>query len=373
MLNRRGPSGYEELKIDKTIYTPANVGQRFERITKYFEESGKNTPDLELYSQFIDMLWRNRQYEQALLAVRNAREKYPGSLYLLEKEGGILLDADFLDDAIDLFTKLKEEYSGRYEIFEDLGYSLLKRGKLDEAEKNLMEALEFKTWDPSHLMSQLHITEKLAQLYYKKEEYEKAMEFLEEILGVQPRSTKWQLYFKVLEKLGKTSELEEARITYERIKKARMYASRAQKYENQYKYELALKNYRKAVDENPYEPHYYFSIGNLLENLPEDEYEYQYEEATEYYRTATELFPNNPFYMMSYVGNLITIQEWEQAFETAKTSAHKFPELMIPNLRYLSEVLAKESEYAQLLEELLELDEAMELSELRAELALVLK
>jgi tetratricopeptide (TPR) repeat protein len=212
----------------------------------------------------------------------------------------------------------------------------------------------------------------LARIAYDREDYPRALQLLQDVITVHPKSGKWQLYLKLLQKMGMENELEEARQSYDAIKTARRYQNRASRYEAQGKPEAALNNYQKALELNPGEPHYYFSIGSVLESLPENEYEFQLQEATAYYKAAWELFPNNPFYAISYVGNLINTDQWENAFEVAKSAALKYPELMLPNLRFLVQVLAKEKEYEELLQEITDSDPQGELTEIRSEMAMIL-
>lgn len=364
---------YKILKLGENQYNPVDVVEKFDEILDYFSKSKVNTNDLNLFNQFIDILWKNCNFDLALDAIEKALKKYPGDLDMEEKLAEVLLDAGEIDKAIEKFSKLHDEHPGYYQMLEGLGYAYQKKGDLEKAEGALLQALEMETWDPSHLMAQFEMMEQLARIYYYQKKFKLALEFLDEILTVQPRSSKWQLYFKTLKKLNQKDKLREARKMYQNVKKGRRYASRAARYEAQNKYELALKNYRKAIAANPLEPHYYFCVGNVLESLPEDEYEFQFDEATAYYRTAVEMFPNNMFYQLAYVGNLINVHEWEKAFETARSAAEKFPELMLPNLRYLAENLGYEKEFVDLLRHLIELDPDRKLSEIRTELAIILK
>jgi tetratricopeptide (TPR) repeat protein len=145
------------------------------------------------------------------------------------------------------------------------------------------------------------------------------------------------------------------------------------KHEKQGKLELAIKNYKRAVEANNLEPHYFFCLGSALEKLPEDEYEYQFEEATVYLRKAVELYPNNIFFSLALTGNLTHLHLWDEAFEIAKESGKKYPEIMLPTLRHLAFVLGKEVEYIELLRQYIGEDTRHLFIELRSELGILLK
>jgi tetratricopeptide (TPR) repeat protein len=320
------------------------------------------------------MLWKKRNYDFAYEATKKAQQKYPDDIDLMEKEGEILLESEYIDLSIDVFLKLNERFPDRYHILLSLGDAFYKKNDFAAAEKYLTDALNAKTWDPTYLLGQFEIMEMLANIYYKQKDYEKAGQYLESILQVQPKAAKWQLYFKILDETGAPEDrLEDMRVIYHRVKIARRYAARAARYESRQSYELAIKNYKKAMEINPYEPLYPFCAASMLEKLPEDEYENQFNEATFYYRTACELFPNNPFYALSYVSNLISTNFWQEAFEGAKIISLKFPELILPCLRFLTEALGIEDQFVEVLKHLIELDTEKELSEIRTELALILK
>jgi tetratricopeptide (TPR) repeat protein len=371
------PSGNEKntekLELEEKRNNLLHSVDKIRDILNSCVETPVSTVDLKSLNKVIDTLWRKGQHEQALEVLNKTKNKYPKHIDLEIKRGEILLDCGQNTEAIETFSWLNNAYPDNFYILFGLGDSFLQIKYYEEAEEFLLRALSIESWNPLDLMAKFEVMELLAKLYLAREECGKALEYLEPILMVQPRYQKWQIYFKILEKLGQNQKLEEAKITYEKIKKGRRYASRAMHYEGQGKLELALKNYRKAIEMNPFEPHYYFCVGSMLEKLPEDEYEYQFEEATAYYKSALDLFPNNFFYAMSYVGNLTNINQWPEAFEQAIEVAKKFPILMLPNLRYLSDMLGEESKYISLLREIIDLDPREELVEIRTELAVILR
>jgi len=363
----------EKIKIDDEEFTVGDLLDNFTHILDYFHDAPVTTPVLEKFNKFIDMLWRRRHFDSALNAIEEAEKKFPGDRKLVEKRGEILIDAGRFDEALELFLELMEIHPDQHYYLEYLGKIYYNLKDLEEAENAYLQALQNSINDPASLMSQFDIMEQIAHIYYEKEDYPAALEYLEEILAIHPRSSKWRLYFRILKKMYLKEELENARIVYEQIKKARRYHSRASKYEKQNKLELALKNYKKAVEANPYEPQYYFCVGNILEKLPEDEYEFQFEEATGYYKKAVELYPNNIFYMMALVGNLNSTRDREEAYEFAAEAGKKFPELMLPHLRELSFVLGREPNFMELLREYIKEDTQRKKIELRTELAIMLR
>lgn len=363
----------ERIKIGDEEFTAGDLLDNFHHILDFFHQAPVTTPVIDKFNKFIDMLWRRKHYDSALISIEEGEKKLPGDEKLVEKRGEILIDAGKFDEALDLFLELMEIHPDRHQYLEYLGRIYHNLGDLEEAENAYLQALQNSIKDPASLMSRFDIMEQMARIYYDKEDYPMAMEYLEEILAIHPRSSKWRLYFRILKKMNLEQELENARTVYERVKKARRYHSRAAKYEKQNKIELALKNYKRAVDANPYEPQYYFCVGNVLEKLPEDEYEFQFEEATGYYKKAIELYPNNIFYIMALVGNLNLTRDWEEAYEFAASSGRKFPELMLPNLRELSFILGREPNYMELLREYIREDTEKQKIELRTELAIMLR
>ena len=363
----------ETIKIQNEELNASQILEKYSEIIEFFTHSPQTTKDLELFNKFIDMLWKRKHFDRAINAIEKAGEKYPGDRGLVEKMGEIFIDAKKYEEARELFESLIELYPGRYFYHYYLGIIYMESGMNNEAEASFINALENSREDAGFQMTRFEIVEKLARLYYDIGEYDDALENLEEILTIHPRSSKWRLYFKVLEKMDLKEELEEARVTYKEIKKAKRCQNRASKYEKQNKLELALRNYKRAIEHNSYEPQYYFSVGNILEQLPEDEYEFQFEEATTYYRNAVELYPNNIFYLLALIGNLTATREWDEAFKLSVEAGEKFPELMLPSLRHLSFILGKETEYMDILRKYIEMDEGKHYSELRTELALLLK
>ncbi|MCD4783514.1 MAG: tetratricopeptide repeat protein [Candidatus Eremiobacteraeota bacterium] len=363
----------EKIKIDDEEFTAGDLLDNFSSILDFFRQAPVTTPVIDKFNKFIDMLWRRKNYDSALLAIEEAEKKFPGDRKLVEKRGEILIDAGKFDEALELLLELMEIHPDQHQYLEYIGRIYHNLGELEEAKNAYLEALQNSTKDPTSLMSQFDIMEQLARIYYEKEDYPMAMEYLEEILAIHPRSSKWRLYFRILKKMNLEQELEKSRTVYKQIKKGRRYHSRAAKYEKQNKIELALKNYKKAADANPYEPQYYFCVGNVLEKLPEDEYEFQFDEATGYYKKAIELYPNNIFYIMALVGNLSFTRDWEEAYEFAAEAGRKFPEFMLPSLRELSFVLGRESNYMELLREYIGEDTKKRKIELRSELAIMLR
>ncbi len=363
----------ETIKIQDQDLNASQILEQFTEILKYFAQSPKTTPDLEKLNRLIDMLWKRKHYEQALHAVDEAVLKYPGDRGLVEKMGEIFIDWEKYDEAKDIFQSLIELYPNRCLYYYCMGIIHTEQKNLDEAEKAFLTSLSRSDGDVSFQMTRFDIVEKIARLYYEKGEYSTALDYMEQILTIHPRSSKWRLYLKILEKAGMTNELESATTTYEQIKKARRYQARALKYERQSRLESALNNYKKAIELNAYEPQYFFSVANILEKLPEDEYEYQFEEATNYYRTAAELYPSNVFYALALIGNLTTTRDWDEAFAIASKTGEKFPELMLPSLRHLSFILGKEPAYMELLRRYIENDTEKQYTELRSELAILLK
>lgn len=363
----------ETIKIQDQDLNASQILEKFTDILEYFAQSPRTTPDLEKLNRFIDMLWKRKHFEQALTAVEDGVQKYPGDRGLVEKMGEIFIDWEKYEEAKEIFQSLIELYPDRSLYYYCMGIIHSQFKEFAEAEKAFLKSLTGSDGDAGFQMTRFDIVEKIARLYYEKEDYPKALEFMEQILTIHPRSSKWRLYFKILEKAGMTSELESATVTYEQIKKARRYQSRALKYEIQGRLESALNNYKKAIELNAYEPQYFFSVANILEKLPEDEYEYQFEEATNYYRTAVELYPGNLFYVLALIGNLTTTRDWDEAFEIAAKTGEKYPELMLPSLRHLSFILGKEPDYIALLRKFIDNDTGKRHTELRSELGILLK
>jgi len=361
------------LKIRDKEYNSAEILENFKQILEYFVDSPKTTPDLEKLNSFIDMLWKRKYFEKALVVIEEAGKKYPGDRNLVEKMGEILIDAEKFEEALELFRELNELYPNNCNYLEYMAASYYGLKMYDEAKEAYLAALENSEGNPGFLMIRFDAMEQIARICYKRKNYDEALEYLEEILTIHPRTTKWHLYFKILEKLGFEKELEEAKVSYQEIKKGKRYQSRGLKYERQKKPESAIRNYKKAIDCNPFEPQYFFSVGNVLEKLPEDEYEFQFEEATTYYKKAVELYPNNVFYLLALIGNMNTTRDWEEAFRIAGEAGNKFPELMLPSLRHLSFVLGKEPKYMELLRRYIENDTEKKYIELRTELAIMLK
>ena len=302
----------ETIKIQDEELNASQILDQFTEILEYFAQSPRTTPDLEKLNKFIDMLWKRKHHDLSLRAVEEAVQKYPGDRGLVEKMGEIFIDSEKYDEAGEIFESLIELYPNRCLYFYCMGIIHSQYKNYDEAEKAFLTSLSMSDGDVSFQMTRFDTVEKIARLYYEKEDYTTALDFMEQILTIHPRSSKWRLYFKILEKAGMKDELESATITYEQIKKARRYQARALKYERQGRLEPALNNYKKAIELNPYEPQYFFSVANILEKLPEDEYEYQFEEATNYYRTAVELYPSNIFYLLALIGNLTSTRDWKK-------------------------------------------------------------
>ncbi|MCE1245495.1 MAG: tetratricopeptide repeat protein [Firmicutes bacterium] len=371
--DKKGEPTLETLKIAGEEFGYAEIPGKYRIILEKFLASTRNSPDYDNFNRFIDMLWRTGHFDEALVVIEEAERKYPGDRNLVEKRGEILMDAGKLGEAGELFTQLQKLYPQRCLYAEFLGEIHRKTGALQRAEEQYQKALELSDNDPGFLLRRFDYMEQLAEIYFDLGEIALSLEYLEEVLTIHPRSSKWHLYFKILKKLGMDRELDRAKETWEWIKKSRRYHSRGIRHENQGKIELAIKNYKKAVETNNMEPHYLYCLGSALEKLPEDEFEFQFEEATVYLRKALELYPNNVFFALGLTGNLSHLHLWDDAYQVAAETGKKFPEIMLPSLRHLAFMLGKETDYISLIEEYIGLDTGHHFIELRSELAILLK
>jgi tetratricopeptide (TPR) repeat protein len=129
---------------------------------KLLSDAVKNEPENAEFKYYLGTFYEEEeQFEKAEIAIQEA----------------IKLEPDNSMDAMRKVISLDPKHSNALNY---LGYTYADLGKnLDEAERLILEAMKYKPNDG-------YITDSLGWVYYKKGEYEKALEYLQKAIGIVP-------------------------------------------------------------------------------------------------------------------------------------------------------------------------------------------
>lgn len=158
-----------------------------------------------LYSRLAQIYIDNEYLEKAREVFNRGLDEIPMDRYLTISLAMLLESQGQWTEAIRLARKVLKEYPADPEICNFIGYTLADHAsKLDEAEKLISIAVKARPESGAYLDS-------LGWLYFKKHEYEKALDLLQQALKyLQNDSIVWNHFSQVLIKLKRFEKAKDA-------------------------------------------------------------------------------------------------------------------------------------------------------------------
>jgi tetratricopeptide (TPR) repeat protein len=170
---------YEDAVIHAAFILSENK-QNKEAI-KLLSDAIKNEPQNVEFKYYLGTFYEEEeQFEKAEIAIQEAIKLEPDNPKYYFRLGVVYDKSNKKEASMDAMRKVISLDPKHSNALNYLGYTYADLGEnLDEAERLILEALKHKPDDG-------YITDSLGWVYYKKGEYEKALEYLEKAIGIVP-------------------------------------------------------------------------------------------------------------------------------------------------------------------------------------------
>jgi tetratricopeptide (TPR) repeat protein len=144
-------------------------------------DATKNEPENAEFSYYLGTFYEEEeQFEKAEVAIKQAIKLEPDNPKYYFRLGVVYDKSNKKDASMGAMRKVIELNPKHSNALNYLGYTYADLGKnLDEAERLILEALKYKPNDG-------YITDSLGWVYYKKGEFEKALEYLQKAIEIVP-------------------------------------------------------------------------------------------------------------------------------------------------------------------------------------------
>ncbi len=155
--------------------------KKTEEAIQHLENSLKKLPEsIDLYLCLGQFYENSEKYEKSEAVLKQGIEINKDNTQLLFRLGVIYDKWKKKDSSIDVMKKVININPDHAQALNYLGYTFLELGQnLDEAERLILKAIQLKPKDG-------YITDSLGWVYYKKGEFQKAVEILEEAISLVP-------------------------------------------------------------------------------------------------------------------------------------------------------------------------------------------
>ncbi|MCK5418990.1 MAG: tetratricopeptide repeat protein, partial [Desulfobacterales bacterium] len=170
---------YEDAVIH-TSYILSESKKNDEAI-KLLSDAVINEPENAEFKYYLGTIYEEEeQFEKAELVIQQAIKLEPDNPRYYFRLGVVYDKSNKKEASIDAMRKVISLDPKHSNALNYLGYTYADLGKnLDEAERLILEALKYKPNDG-------YITDSLGWVYYKKGEFEKALEYLQKAIGIVP-------------------------------------------------------------------------------------------------------------------------------------------------------------------------------------------
>jgi tetratricopeptide (TPR) repeat protein len=170
---------YEDAVIH-TSYILSESKKNNEAI-KLLSDAVINEPENAEFKYYLGTIYEEEeQFEKAELVIQQAIKLEPDNPRYYFRLGVVYDKSNKKEASIDAMRKVISLDPKHSNALNYLGYTYADLGKnLDEAERLILEALKYKPNDG-------YITDSLGWVYYKKGEFEKALEYLQKAIGIVP-------------------------------------------------------------------------------------------------------------------------------------------------------------------------------------------
>ena len=176
---------------------------------RFLEQHHKQSPaDIDIISYLASFYEEENRYDTAMTLLQKALKDNPDNTTLLFKLGAIQDKAGLRQDCINTMKALIRVDPNHASALNYLGYTYAEMGiLLDEALDLIKRALEIRPGDG-------YITDSLGWVYYKKQEYDQAVIYLEKAAEISKYET--VIAAHLADAYVKTGQLEKALATYKR-------------------------------------------------------------------------------------------------------------------------------------------------------------
>jgi tetratricopeptide (TPR) repeat protein len=170
---------YEDAVIHAAFILSEN--KQNEEAIKLLSDAEKNEPENAEFKYYLGTFYEeDAQFEKAELAIQEALKLEPDNPRYYFRLGVVYDKANKKEASMDAMRKVISLDPKHSNALNYLGYTYADLGQnLDEAERLILEALKYKPNDG-------YITDSLGWVYYKKGEFEKALEYLQKAIGIVP-------------------------------------------------------------------------------------------------------------------------------------------------------------------------------------------
>ncbi len=284
------------------------------RIDSYMAHAFKNKAEallgLELYNECLSAC------EEALSIFVFLTDVYVIKMKLYSRVGQF-------DEALDVFNKAMDNGLKESRLFIQKANVLRLTEKYDEAINFCDQAIELNE-------NEKDVYYYKGLCYFNKEKYKEAIECFE--TSIQRNDNISSSYFYKILSLLNSSEQKEAMRDLQNVISLRLenldrfYELKGDVFVHQTKYNEALDEYKKAIEINPSNSSYYYSMGYNLNNLG------KYDEALEYLNKAIELDPSVANYYICKSHSLFSLGNFKDCIEECDKALQVEAEYM-PALR----------------------------------------
>jgi tetratricopeptide (TPR) repeat protein len=170
---------YEDAVIHAAFILSEN--KQNEEAIKLLKDAEKNEPENAEFKYYLGTFYEEEeQFEKAELAIQEAIKLEPDNPRYYFRLGVVYDKSNKKEASMDAMRKVISLDPKHSNALNYLGYTYADLGQnLDEAEQLILEALKYKPDDG-------YITDSLGWVYYKKGEFEKALEYLQKAIGIVP-------------------------------------------------------------------------------------------------------------------------------------------------------------------------------------------
>jgi tetratricopeptide (TPR) repeat protein len=174
-----GSRFYEDAVIHAAFILSEN--KQNEEAIKLLSDAIKNEPQNAEFKYYLGTFYEEEeQFEKAEMAIQEAIKLEADNPRYYFRLGVVYDKSNKKEASMDAMRKVISLDPKHSNALNYLGYTYADLGKnLDEAERLILEALKYKPNDG-------YITDSLGWVYYKKGEYEKALEYLQKAIGIVP-------------------------------------------------------------------------------------------------------------------------------------------------------------------------------------------
>ncbi|MEN2776962.1 tetratricopeptide repeat protein [Acetivibrio clariflavus] len=216
-----------------------------------------------------------------------------------------------LEEALNVFNRAAEYGLRDSRLYYQKANALRLMQKYDDAISYCDQAIELDETNKDEVSKEVYFCKGLC--LYNKEKFSEAIECFDNAIKKDERYSV-ACYYKILSLLNSSRNDEALKTLDNSINMKlenldRFYELKGDFYAFQYRYNEAISEYKKAIEENPYCAAYYYSLGYNLGNISE------FEKALKYLDKAIEIDPSIPSYYISRSHAYYSLGKYKECIE----------------------------------------------------------